>query len=45
MAYIEAQMNAFRLGERGNNAQMITIAGKMTEREIKAVSDFAAGLR
>ncbi|MCA3240444.1 MAG: cytochrome c4 [Rubrivivax sp.] len=44
-AYTEAQMNAFRLGERGNNAQMITIAGKMTEREIKAVSDFAAGLR
>jgi cytochrome c553 len=45
VAYTEAQMNAFRLGERGNNAQMITIAGKMTEREIKAVSDFAAGLR
>ncbi len=44
-AYTEAQMNAFRLGERANNAQMITIAGKMTEREIKAVSDFAAGLR
>ena len=44
-AYTEAQMNAFRLGERGNNAQMVTIAGKMTEREIKAVSDFAAGLR
>ncbi|MEY3253898.1 MAG: hypothetical protein RL227_2871, partial [Pseudomonadota bacterium] len=35
-AYTEAQMNAFRLGERGNNAQMVTIAGKMTEREIKA---------
>lgn len=44
-AYTEAQMNAFRLGERGNNAQMMTIAGKMTEREIKAVSDYAAGLR
>ncbi len=44
-AYTEAQMNAFRLGERGNSAQMVTIAGKMNEREIKAVSDFAAGLR
>jgi cytochrome c553 len=44
-AYTEAQMNAFRLGERANNAQMVTIAGKMNEREIKAVSDFAAGLR
>ena len=44
-AYTEAQMTAFRLGERANNAQMMTIAGKMNEREIKAVSDFAAGLR
>ncbi len=44
-AYTEAQMNAFRLGERGNNAQMAAIAGKMNEREIKAVSDYAAGLR
>ncbi len=43
--YTEAQMNAFRLGERGNNAQMATIAGKMNEREIKAVADYAAGLR
>jgi len=43
--YTEAQMNAFRLGERGNNAQMIAIAGKMNEREIKAVSDYVAGLR
>jgi cytochrome c553 len=45
VAYTEAQMNAFRLGERANNAQMMAIAGKMNEREIKAVSDFAAGLR
>jgi cytochrome c553 len=44
-AYTEAQMNAFRLGERANNVQMMMIAGKMNEREIKAVSDFAAGLR
>jgi cytochrome c553 len=44
-AYTETQMNAFRLGERGNNPQMMTIAGKMNEREIKSVADFAAGLR
>jgi cytochrome c553 len=44
-AYTEAQMNAFRLGERANNVQMMMIAAKMNEREIKAVSDFAAGLR
>lgn len=43
--YTEAQMNAFRLGERNNNAQMSAIAGKMNEREIKAVSDYVAGLR
>jgi cytochrome c553 len=43
--YTEAQMNAFRLGERGNSAQMLTIAGKMNEREIRAVSDYVAGLR
>jgi cytochrome c553 len=44
-AYTEAQMNAFRLGQRANSAQMVTIAGKMNEREIAAVSDYIAGLR
>ena len=43
--YTEAQMLAFRSGERGNNAQMAAIAAKMNDREIKAVSDFIAGLR
>ncbi len=43
--YTEAQLLAFRSGARGNNAQMMTIAGKMNDREIKAVSDYAAGLR
>ena len=43
--YSEAQLLAFRSGLRGNNAQMSTIAGKMNDREIKAVSDFIAGLR
>lgn len=43
--YTEAQMLAFRSGARGNSAQMMAIAGKMTDREIKAVSDYIAGLR
>ena len=43
--YTEAQLVAFRSGARGNNAQMVTIAAKMSDREIKAVSDYIAGLR
>ena len=43
--YAEAQLLAFRSGVRGNNAQMTTIAGKMNEREMKAVADYVAGLR
>lgn len=43
--YTEAQLVAFRSGARANNAQMTTIAGKMNDREIKAVSDYIAGLR
>jgi cytochrome c553 len=45
--YTEAQLKAFRLGERANdpNSMMRMIAIKMTDREIKAVSDYAAGLR
>jgi cytochrome c553 len=43
--YTETQMLAFRSGARANNAQMSTIAGKMTDAEIKAVSDYIAGLR
>jgi cytochrome c553 len=43
--YTEAQMTAFRSGARGNNAQMMAIAAKLSDREIKAVSDYAAGLR
>lgn len=43
--YTEAQMIAFRSGERGNSAQMMAIAAKMSDREIKAVSDYIAGLR
>ena len=43
--YTESQLNAFRSGQRANNAQMMTIAGKMKDSEIKAVSDYIAGLR
>jgi len=43
--YVEAQLLAFRGGVRKNNAVMTAIAAKMNDREIKAVSDYAAGLR
>ncbi len=43
--YIEGQMVAFRSGARGNNAPMSTIAAKLSDLEIKAVSDYAAGLQ
>lgn len=45
--YTEAQLRAFRAGERANdpNQMMRVIALKMTDPEIKAVSDYIAGLR
>jgi cytochrome c553 len=43
--YVEAQMNAFRSGARANSPQMTTVAAKMNDKEIKAVSDYVAGLR
>lgn len=43
--YTEAQLVAFRSGERANNAQMSTIASKMSDVEMKAVADYIAGLR
>jgi len=45
--YTEAQLKLFRSGERANdpNRMMRMIAIKMTDPEIKAVSDYAAGLR
>jgi cytochrome c553 len=43
--YTEAQLLTFRSGERANNAQMMGIAGKLNDAEIKAVSDYVAGLR
>lgn len=43
--YTEAQLTAFRSGARANNAQMSAIAARLSDREIKAVADYAAGLR
>jgi cytochrome c553 len=41
--YIEAQLKTFRTGERAN-ASMHIVALKMTDAEIKAVSNYIAGL-
>ena len=43
--YTAAQLVAFRDGARKNSAQMTGVAAKMNDREIKAVSDYIAGLR
>ncbi|MFT7721516.1 MAG: c-type cytochrome [Roseateles sp.] len=43
--YVEAQMVAFRSGARTNSAPMTAVAAKMNDKEIKAVSDYIAGLR
>ena len=43
--YAEAQLVAFRSGARANSAQMTAIAARMSDKEIKAVADYLAGLR
>jgi len=43
--YTEAQLIAFRNETRGNNVPMHTIGGRLSDKEIKAVSDYVAGLR
>jgi cytochrome c553 len=43
--YTEAQLLAFRSGSRKNNAVMPAVAAKLNDLEIKAVSDYIAGLR
>ena len=42
--YTNAQLLAFREGVRKNSTQMTTIATKMSDLEMKAVSDYIAGL-
>ncbi len=43
--YTVTQLVAFRDGKRANSAQMAGVAAKMSDREIKAVADYIAGLR
>lgn len=43
--YNEAQLAAFKGGVRKNNAAMTAIASRLSDAEIKAVADYAAGLR
>lgn len=43
--YTSAQLTAFRDGVRKNNLQMSQVSAKLNDREIKAVSDYVAGLR
>ena len=43
--YAEVQLTAFRAGTRANSSQMTTIAARMSDKEIKAVADYVAGLR
>lgn len=43
--YVTAQLIAFREGGRKNALQMNQVAAKLSDREIKAVADYVAGLR
>lgn len=43
--YTEAQLVAFRQGLRKNSLQMTGTAARMSDAEIKAVSEYVAGLR
>ena len=43
--YTLAQLNAFGNGTRKNSVQMVTIAKRMSEDEMKAVADYVAGLK
>jgi cytochrome c553 len=43
--YTEAQLVAYRAGDRKNSIQMTGVAAKMSDAEIKAVADYVAGLR
>jgi len=42
--YTTAQLTTFRDGGRKNSLQMTQVAAKLNDREIKAVSDYIAGL-
>jgi cytochrome c553 len=44
-SYTEAQLLAFRANSRKNSPQMTGVVAKMNDAEIKAVSDYIAGMR
>ena len=44
-SYLEEQLKLFRAGHRANSEMMVQIANRMSDDDIKAVSDYAAGLR
>ncbi|HEY5798601.1 MAG TPA: c-type cytochrome, partial [Burkholderiaceae bacterium] len=43
--YAVAQLTAFRTNARKNSAQMQTIAKRLSDDEMKAVSDYVAGMK
>ncbi len=43
--YTAAQLKSFQEGARKNSTQMTQIASRLNDREIRAVSDYIAGLR
>jgi cytochrome c553 len=43
--YSVTQLTNFRAGTRSNSAQMTVISKRLTDDEMKAVSDYIAGLR
>jgi cytochrome c553 len=43
--YLATQLKLFRSGDRNNNPIMHDIADRMTDADIAAVADYAAGLR
>ncbi len=43
--YTAKQLGEFREGKRANSVQMTQVAAKLNDREIRAVSDYIAGLR
>jgi cytochrome c553 len=43
--YTLAQLQAFKSGGRHNSPQMATLAKRMSDEEMKAVSDYVAGLK
>lgn len=43
--YTVTQLQAFRSGARSNSPQMVTLAKRLSDEEMKAVADYIAGLK